>query len=324
MPASLSVILPTMDRPADLGRFLASLLAQTVRPEELVVVDAGASVEARVAEAVAGSGIRLVYLRSTPGTSLQRNVGIEAARGEILFFLDDDMVLEPDYVARSLEGFELPFDPPVGAVMGTITNMGPEPAPLALLYGLLGVSHFTTGDVCHLYPTGGSRWLVAPSRPVPVPVVATGRVAYRRDALGEERFSEFLPGYTFAEDVELAIRVGRRWTLLQHPGARLAHHHSPVGRVGYGDRVGRVLFSRYHFFAHHTEKTALNAILFGLGHSSEVAQISLAGLLGRKAGPLELGRGLARGYGRCVREALNRTRDTGTSREAARAHDPTT
>jgi glycosyltransferase involved in cell wall biosynthesis len=304
MPPRTSVILPTLDRPADLARFLTSLVAQTVRPDELVVVDAGTSVETQVVEALVGSGIRPVYLRSRPGTSVQRNVGIAVATGEILFFLDDDMVLEPDYVARSLEGFALPFDPPVGAVMGTITNMGPEPAPLAFLYGLLGVSHFTTGDTCHLYPTGGSRWLVAPSRPVPVPVVATGRVAYRREALGEERFTEFLPGYTFAEDVELAIRVARRWTLVQHPDARLAHHHSPAGRVGYGDRVGRVLFSRYYFFARHTEKTARNVALFALGHTSEVAQVSLAGLLGRKAGPLGLARGLMRGYRRCLRDAL--------------------
>jgi glycosyltransferase involved in cell wall biosynthesis len=309
-PLRVSVVLPTMNRGEDMRDFLVALCAQTVPPDELVVVDAGEPVEAILRAGLEGSGIELVYTQSQPGTSSQRNLGIELARGEYLFFLDDDMILEPEYIERSLEAFDLPLDPPVGGVMGCQTNETPDSPLLQRIYRVFGISHSASGDDSVLYISGGVRWLAEPSRVVPIPAAATGRVAYRAACLEDERFSEFLPGYTFAEDVELAIRIGRRWTIVQQPAARVDHRHSAAGRVGYGDRISRVMYSRFYFFTQHREKSLRNLARFAWSHTGETAQLAAVGLIKRRTGLPPVVKGVAQGYRLCLRDMVRRDKGT--------------
>ena len=297
----VSIVLPTMNRGEDMRAFLDSLLLQTVLPAELVV-DAGESVQELLQRALEGSEIALIYRSSQPGTSLQRNLGIDLATGEFLFFLDDDMVLEPEYIERSLEAFDLPMDPPVGGVMGSQINVPPDGAAKRAVFRMFGIAHTAPGDDSELYISGGVRWLAEPSRVVPIPVAATGRVAYRRACLDQERFSEFLPGYTFAEDVELAVRIARRWTIVHQPAARLDHRHSAAGRVGYGDRVSRVMYSRYYFFSRHRPKGPRNLLAFAWSHSGETAQLIGVGLFKRGTGLRPVLRGVAHGYRLCLED----------------------
>ena len=97
-----SVIVCTRNRPDDLAACLASLAAQTRPPDELVVVDASDDERnARCIETWAAAralpAARVV--RTAPGLTRQRNIGVAHARGDVLTFLDDDVVLEPGYLA---------------------------------------------------------------------------------------------------------------------------------------------------------------------------------------------------------------------------------
>ncbi len=299
----ISVILPTMNRRRELPGFLEHLLAQTRLPEELVVVDAGSDpVQDLLSEALEGTPVALIYTRAAPGTSTQRNIGIDRSRGEILFFLDDDMMLEPDYIERSLECFALDYDPPVGGVMGTCTN---EPSgSLERTRRLLGLTHDSPeGQDPALYTAGGVRWLARPRQVTPVPVAGTGRVAYRRECLEAERFDDFLPGYTYAEDVELAFRIAKRWTIVQTPHARLFHKHSPAARVSLPDRSGRVLYSRFYFFRRHRRKTPRNLAAFAWSTAGLTGWLLATGVA-RRAGVRPMLRGIAGGYRRCLDDLL--------------------
>ena len=90
---SCSVIITTCDRPDELRRSIASVVGQTVRPQELIVVDDCSSHanESAVAEHRIG-GFKIHYHRLTQrsGASAARNAGARLAGGEILMFLDDD------------------------------------------------------------------------------------------------------------------------------------------------------------------------------------------------------------------------------------------
>jgi len=98
----VSVIVPTLNRRMDLLEFADSLLAQTVRPFEFLVVDAGSvpDMEQALRDRLSGSGINLVYRRSAAGTSLQRNVALDLMQGEFVLLCDDDLLLEPDYLEK--------------------------------------------------------------------------------------------------------------------------------------------------------------------------------------------------------------------------------
>lgn len=93
---SISVVIPTCDRPALLPRALASVRAQTLAPLEVIVVDDGA-----VPPAVDGAGV--LPNSHASGPSGARNCGAALARGTLLAFLDDDDEWLPGYLAAAVE-----------------------------------------------------------------------------------------------------------------------------------------------------------------------------------------------------------------------------
>ncbi len=90
----ITVIIPTHNRRDTLARALDSVLAQTLEPAEVIVVDDGSSDDTR--NLVAGyPQVRYLY-QGNAGVSSARNLGIDAARGEWLAFLDSDDEWQPD------------------------------------------------------------------------------------------------------------------------------------------------------------------------------------------------------------------------------------
>jgi GT2 family glycosyltransferase len=97
---SVSVVVATYDRPADLARCLESLvMQQTTRPVEIVVVDNHPS-SGITRPVVSGfPGVKLIT-EARGGLSYARNAGIAAARGDIVATTDDDAVCAPDWIER--------------------------------------------------------------------------------------------------------------------------------------------------------------------------------------------------------------------------------
>ena len=93
----VSAIVGVHNEERRLGECLASLLAQTYAPLEVLVVDDG-STDGTVAVARAVAGVRVVR-RPHAGRAATLNAGAAEARGEIVLFLDGDLVFDPGYVA---------------------------------------------------------------------------------------------------------------------------------------------------------------------------------------------------------------------------------
>lgn len=90
-PALVSVIVPTYNRSHLLTRALASVMAQTYRPIEFIVVDDASSedISASVREATAGTAI-VISRDVRGGAAAARNSGCDVARGDYIAFLDSD------------------------------------------------------------------------------------------------------------------------------------------------------------------------------------------------------------------------------------------
>jgi GT2 family glycosyltransferase len=124
MKPATTVIVPTYQRHELLERCLRALLDQvpSTPPYEVVVVDDCSSPETgEVVRRVAGTDPRVTYLRHevNRGLSASRNTGIRAARGEIVLFVDNDVVVEPDYVAAHLRAHAEAGEPV--AVIGNLS-----------------------------------------------------------------------------------------------------------------------------------------------------------------------------------------------------------
>jgi glycosyltransferase involved in cell wall biosynthesis len=98
----VSVIIPTYNRAALAREAVASVLAQSFRDFEVVVVDDGSSDHTVEALAPYAAQVRLRRRENRGGVSAARNTGIAAARGEWLAFLDSDDLWLPEKLARQM------------------------------------------------------------------------------------------------------------------------------------------------------------------------------------------------------------------------------
>jgi glycosyltransferase involved in cell wall biosynthesis len=89
MPPKVSVIIPTYNRADLIGRAIDSILAQTLRAVEILVIDDGSTDNTRKVVGVYGEPVRYIY-QDNQGISSARNRGIELATGEYIAFLDSD------------------------------------------------------------------------------------------------------------------------------------------------------------------------------------------------------------------------------------------
>ena len=96
----VSVIIPAYNRAHLIGRAIASVLAQSYRHFEIVVVDDGSNDDLGTAlAAIADPRLRCIAHPKNRGAAAARNTGIAAAQGEFVAFLDSDDTWYPDKLA---------------------------------------------------------------------------------------------------------------------------------------------------------------------------------------------------------------------------------
>lgn len=108
-----SVIIPVYNRIDEVDELLRSLLAQSERNFEVIIVEDGSTQPCGAAvEDARSRGLDVRYFfKENEGRSIARNYGMERARGDYFVFFDSDCVIPPDYfrnLAKSLE--EKPLD----------------------------------------------------------------------------------------------------------------------------------------------------------------------------------------------------------------------
>ncbi|MCH1865994.1 glycosyltransferase family 2 protein [Nocardioides sp. CFH 31398] len=120
----LSVIVPAYNIADYLAECLDSLLAQTARSFEIIVVDdcsTDSTREIAMAYEAREHRITLVSHDHNQGLATTRNTGMEAARGVVIFFVDGDDYVEPDMLS-TMSAFATPATPVVGC--GVVVHSG--------------------------------------------------------------------------------------------------------------------------------------------------------------------------------------------------------
>jgi glycosyltransferase involved in cell wall biosynthesis len=110
-PRTYSVVIPAFNAERYLGEAIASAMAQTLPPLEVLVVDDGSTDGSRAVAEGFGGRVR-VLSGPNAGPSAARNRGVGEARGSWIAFLDADDLFEPGYLAAAEE--HLAANPDVG------------------------------------------------------------------------------------------------------------------------------------------------------------------------------------------------------------------
>lgn len=120
---TVSVIIPTHNRPEMVKNAINSVLIQTYQDFEVIIVDVG--LEKR-ADIIAGgfNDPRISYIRSEKelNGSAARNIGIKQAKGRFIAFLDDDDEWVPEKLAIQMKEFENTL-PDVGFSFSAVKNI---------------------------------------------------------------------------------------------------------------------------------------------------------------------------------------------------------
>ncbi len=234
MSPTVSVVIPTKDRPVELSQVVDDLLAQTLLPTEIVVVDQSGSTDPRrLVDAVlsrhldgGAQNVRCVYRhdRTLSGLTAARNVGIDNSSGDIVLFLDDDVRLEPRFVEEIATTYVR--WPELGGVGGVVTNYDVPPLTQRVFARIFrrGPFHDPRQSLYH----HADRLRTA--EPIPIDRLGGGLMSFRREVFQRLRFDTTLTGYCLGEDVDFSFAASRQYRLAINPRARLQHLRSPGTR----------------------------------------------------------------------------------------------
>tara|TARA_R110002167_G_scaffold364900_1_gene588098 strand:+ start:1203 stop:2072 length:870 start_codon:yes stop_codon:yes gene_type:complete len=104
---SFTVVITTYNRPDYLLESLKGALNQTVKPKEILVIDDFSSKDYRdVLEQFDRSTFQYIKLKEPSGANVARNTGLDMATGDVIAFLDDDDVWDPDYLEQHLAALQ--------------------------------------------------------------------------------------------------------------------------------------------------------------------------------------------------------------------------
>lgn len=107
----VSLIMPTLNRFDDIYIFMDSLLEQTYKDFELIIVDQNDNNKIKEIVDKYVDRLDIKYIKSNKkGLSYNRNIGIAAANGKILAFPDDDCAYKPDTIEKAINFFEKNHD----------------------------------------------------------------------------------------------------------------------------------------------------------------------------------------------------------------------
>jgi glycosyltransferase involved in cell wall biosynthesis len=210
-PVAVSVVMPAYNVAWCVRRAIDSVLAQTLRERELIVVNDGSTDETAAVLRSYGSAIRVLE-QPNRGMSAARNAGIRAAVGRYVAFLDADDWWLPEKVARQVALLE--SRPEVG-FCSTAARVVDGDGKLLALWGCPG----TSGDVLetlfaqHAAVAGGCSAVVVRREPLE----RTGG------------FDESLRGF---EDPDLWIRLAAlcRYACLDEPLVGVLRRERSVSR----------------------------------------------------------------------------------------------
>jgi len=244
----IAVIVASVGRPDELGRWRQHIARQTLQPVEVIWSVTSAADLPVDWETI--KSLPLKVLRAAKGSAAQRNAALDSLLSgpDIVAFFDDDYV--PSHTC--LEGIAKAFQalPEAVGLTGTLIADGINSA---------GISHESSMDL-----------LASHAKSDPVSTISFERwdglygcnMAMRADAIGMSRFDERLPLYGWQEDVDFAMRVAC--------GRPLGRTNAFIG-VHQGVKRGRTSGRRFGY-----SQIANPAYLYNKGSMSREKMLKLA------------------------------------------------
>lgn len=199
----VSVVIPTYNRANIVCRAIDSVLGQTYRNVEVIVVDDGSTDDTQARLRAYGDKVRII-VQENKGPTLAYNQGIASSKGELVAFLDSDDYWLPTKLARQVELLEKagPSVPCCLCSVMIVYNDGTKR------------STFKTANIIPQYTAG--LWLNPAEVLITRMVIFAQAVLIRREVLERAGyFNEAFPLYSEDHEFQLRLSLEGPWAIIQ-------------------------------------------------------------------------------------------------------------
>ena len=262
-----SLIICTYQRPAALINLMESVQEQLLVPDEILIIDSSPNDSSKNAlQEKFYPGLKYFKVGvEKRGLTKQRTYGIQnvADTSEIVCFLDDDIILRPEYFKNLISTYsQYPEALGVGGYIldevqwkrnsvgksvqfdefeldGYIRKLGSR----NLLRKKLKLLSDQPPGFMPEFSNGLSIGFFPPSeKTYPVEFFMGGVASYRKELFIKVGFSSYFEGYGLYEDMDFCLRASKIGELYVNTAAQLYHYHEEMGRPNqfdYGKMVVR-------------------------------------------------------------------------------------
>jgi GT2 family glycosyltransferase len=254
-------------RPKPLLQLLQSVAEQTLYPDEILIIDGSTNDDVKIIlEQNHFKNLQYFLVeKQNRGLTKQRNFGISKVGldPKIICFLDDDIVLSPNYFEELLKTYQI--YPDALGVGGFIIDdtfcefVGENYKPkLSEFYfdgykrndgfrfiarKFFDLDSNVPPGFSPLYSHGRSVGFLPPSGKIyEVEQLMGGVSSFRKSVFNTIQFSTYFEGYGLYEDADFCLRLAKTGKLYLNTKAQLYHHHDSSGRPNqykYGKMVVR-------------------------------------------------------------------------------------
>ncbi|OXB20830.1 glycosyl transferase family 2 [Flavobacterium tructae] len=262
-----SLIVCTYMRADSLLMLLKSVQKQNLYPNEILIIDGSTNKETKVIlEENKFDNVKYFLVSDeNRGLTKQRNFGISnlSTNSEVVCFLDDDTVLEPNYFSEIIKTFQANFD--VAGVGGVSINDNKwkfqdsnffynkkkyylfegffyKEGTRNVVRNYLGLGFPLGSGKMPNFSHGRTSGFPITGKLYEVDLLIGMSMAFRRDVVDHIKFSKFFEGYGLYEDADFSLRALEFGKNAINTKAQLSHFHAPSGRPNqyrYGKMVVR-------------------------------------------------------------------------------------
>jgi len=224
-------------------------MSQSLEPKEIIIVDDSSDepLLEMLGTAVAGSkcyasGTKIIYMRNKKheGVARSRNLGIAAASGDVIAFIDDDGYAHKHW----LRNLAVPYERnSVVGVGGPVVEVGRQIEKQRNSQRLSFISH--EGDIVHNYRVSSIKE-AGRLKTSAVRFLMGGNMSFRRNMLLEIKgVDSRFKGNAYREETDLCLRASRRGKIIFASNALAYHNTARIG--GTRDVIKMTQFLYWYF-----------------------------------------------------------------------------
>lgn len=278
--SSVTIAIPTKNRPLDLVKVLGSIFEQTNIPDHIVIVDQSDSTISRelsflIFKKFNFTNYQYIYDNSISGLVEAKKVSVKNAKGDLIFFLEDDVILDANYVEEIKLGFSRNQE--MIGCSGVIKNHPDKGRIHTCIFNLFHVGIFK--DI-RFRVYADTKALQGAQPLIPSNKLSGGVSAWRREVFEHVQF-DLLNDFHMLEDIDFSTRVAMRFGshLYINPNAKLDHNFAPSGRASIFQQRRRKVRECIVYYKKRSDLSyaflALSILIFGLFLNALIESMSL-------------------------------------------------